>query len=156
MAFVYFSRTISIRQWLVALLLFSLLSLSVSSLWSLIPAQPPVSIVGEGRGEIMPSGRWRVTRTIARTRICGSEVWNRTFRTTDGDRRFRAVASSSGTALDPTTAGTAGQIGTYEAWWEYEVVPGLSGSYIVTLSAGWCPNGYSDVEAVYVVPFDWR
>jgi hypothetical protein len=156
MPFLLFSQSISVRQWVYAGLLWCCFALSISALWNLVPPSSPVVLVGEPRGEMMPSGRWRITRTINRTAVCGSEIWTRIFRTTDGDRRIAAVASSSGRSLEPTTAGGAAVLGVHEAWWEYEPIPGIFGTYNVVLSAGWCRNGYSDVEAVYVVPFDWR
>lgn len=124
--------------------------------------RPPIELVGTPQTEITAAGKWRVTRTIRIREVCGSAIWDRAFKDSGEAevRRVPAAAASEGMGLEPIQGGRPAAMrrapGVYTSWWEYDVVPGRAGSYVVNLSPGWCPSGWSRTYNVFSVPFDWR
>ena len=124
--------------------------------------RPPVELLGVPQTEVTAQGRWRVTRTIRINEVCGAAIWDRSFKDIGElePRRVPAVAASGGMGLEPIQGAGAAALrrppGTYTSWWEYDILPGKAGSYVVNLSPGWCPSGWSRTYNVFSVPYDWR
>lgn len=159
----------SIRGWVMCVGAGVALFLMVQGALTYVPARPPMVVDPDSiRQEIMPDGRWRLTRTNTVREVCESLTIRRFFRgtinkaagsdplgLTVADREIPAVASSRPT-LEPVFASSMLKVGTFQDWWEYEVIPGFEGSYIVTAAPSRCESGYNSVFTLYIVPVDWR
>lgn len=159
----------SVRGWMMCVGVGVSLFLMVQGVLTYIPARPPMYVDPDSiRQEIMRDGRWRLTRTNLVREVCDSLTIRRFFRgtinkassqdplgLTVADREIPAVASSRPT-LAPVFASSMQKVGTFQDWWEYEVIPGFEGSYIVTAAPSKCASGFNSVFTLYVVPVDWR
>jgi hypothetical protein len=115
----------------------------------------PTSIVSQ----IIPGRSLAGERTNTVREVCGNLTLRRYFRgETNGipqnEIMLTAIGSSRPT-LEPVFASSMSRTGTFTDWWEYQPIPGFTGSYIVSAAAADCPSGYNGVFVLYVTPVDW-
>lgn len=120
--------------------------------------RPPPFEVVSARGEMMPSGRWRVTYDLVVREQCGSVTWRKAFRF-DGaneDELPPAVASSRGVALAAISSGGNSPPGPLTFWLEYNPLPRQFGKFLVTGAFTNCPSGNDQILTFPPVAVDWR
>lgn len=130
--------------------------------WGEAAEQFEASLRDDDRRRVFVNTVLAETRTIRLNEVCGAAIWDRSFKDIGElePRRVPAVAASGGMGLEPIQGAGAAALrrppGTYTSWWEYDILPGKAGSYVVNLSPGWCPSGWSRTYNVFSVPYDWR
>lgn len=119
--------------------------------------KPPPFETLSARGEMMPSGRWRVTYRFLVREQCRSVTWRKGFRF-EGEREdllVDAVASSRPAARGAVISGGSSPPGPTEFWLEYDSLPGRQGAFLVSGSFADCPSGYQDILTLPPVAVDW-